>query len=59
MLISATPIADLRMAMRVAATCDGRLLVERVGGELGRLGVDVDRRAVGALGAGRADRPAW
>ena len=37
--------------MRVAATCDGGLLLERVGGELGRLGVDVDRRAVGAHGA--------
>src|SRR3954468_10150417 len=32
---------------------DGGLLLERVGRELGRLGVDVDRGAVGARGAGR------
>ncbi len=32
---------------------DGGLLLERVLGELGGLGLDVDRRAVGAGGAGR------
>src|SRR5690349_7060075 len=34
---------------------DGRLVLERVGGELGRLGVDVDRGAVGAGRAGGVD----
>ena len=40
--------------MRACGDLDGGLLLERVGGELGRLGVDVDRGAVGAHGAGEA-----
>ena len=37
--------------MRVWATVHGRLLLERVGGQLGRLGVGVDGVAVGARDA--------
>ena len=39
--------------MRALATGHGGLLLERVGGELGRLVVDVDRVAVGLRHADR------
>ncbi len=49
-----TPMAALRMSDARVRHLDGGLLLERVGGELGRLRVDVDRGAVGARGAGRS-----